>query len=129
MAMNKFDELFIYFYVDKNDELQVVRMQATVVVVALLVVTISWVFLSIVVAALLNLLTIFVAGKLLSDIEEYRREEYLNDLHRKFTVALNDSNKSEALEGGREYYAAKRGGKLTIYDEQALANDIATMNK
>ncbi len=32
-----------------------------------------------------------------------------------------------ALQAGRKYYASLRGGILTIYDEQAIANDLASI--
>ena len=41
--------------------------------------------------------------------------------------ALTGSDKRAALAAGRAYYSALRKGKLTIYDEQAITNDISTM--
>ncbi len=41
--------------------------------------------------------------------------------------ALIGHDKKAALAAGRAYYSALRKGKLTIYDEQAIANDINTM--
>lgn len=41
--------------------------------------------------------------------------------------ALASGDKRAALEAGRAYYSRLRGGKLTIYDEQALTNDLSTM--
>jgi len=42
--------------------------------------------------------------------------------------ALKGSNKEEALRLGRHYYSSLRAnGRLTIYDEQAIANDINSM--
>lgn len=41
---------------------------------------------------------------------------------------LKGSDKAAALKAGREYYASIRiGGRLTIYDEQAIANDLSIM--
>lgn len=46
----------------------------------------------------------------------------------KYRDALNSGNKSDALSLGRQYYASLRDdGVLTIYDEQALANDLLAM--
>lgn len=46
----------------------------------------------------------------------------------KYMAAIARGDKSAALILGREYYASMRSnGKLTIYDEQAIANDLSTM--
>ena len=45
-----------------------------------------------------------------------------------FEQALLGTDKRLALAKGREYYASLRSdGKLTIYDEQSLTNDLNTM--
>ena len=44
-----------------------------------------------------------------------------------YQLAIKSGNKRDALAAGRAYYAKARGGKLTIYDEQALTNDLSTM--
>jgi hypothetical protein len=44
-----------------------------------------------------------------------------------YEEALKGTDKRAALEAGRKYYAELRYGRLTIYDEQAIANDINTM--
>lgn len=45
-----------------------------------------------------------------------------------YDQALRAGDKKKALEVGRNYYASMRSNKtLTIYDEQALTNDINTM--
>ena len=41
--------------------------------------------------------------------------------------AIKSGDKSDALIKGRFYYSLLRGGKLSIYDEQAIANDLSTM--
>lgn len=47
----------------------------------------------------------------------------------KYDKSLKGSNKRAALEAGRAYYSALRKGKeLTIYDEQAITNDLSTMS-
>ena len=46
-----------------------------------------------------------------------------------YREALAGTDKADALEKGRAYYRAQRGdGSLTIYDEQAIANDLETMD-
>ena len=47
---------------------------------------------------------------------------------RLFHEALQGDDKAKALALGRKYYSGIRSdGKLTVYDEQALTNDLATM--
>ncbi|GAA4748935.1 hypothetical protein GCM10023229_31970 [Flavisolibacter ginsenosidimutans] len=53
--------------------------------------------------------------------------EFLAKLEQQYKEALRSSDKHRALELGRNYYRYKRNGELTVYDEQALANDLATM--
>ena len=53
--------------------------------------------------------------------------EFLAKLEQQYKEALRANDKGRALELGRNYYRYKRNGELTIYDEQALANDLATM--
>ena len=46
----------------------------------------------------------------------------------KYDEALKGSDKRYALECGRLYYASMRkDGRLSVYDETALTNDLATM--
>lgn len=54
----------------------------------------------------------------------------------RYVVALKNKQFDEALNCGRVYYAVKRNGLkgasgdgLTIYDEQAIANDISAYSK
>jgi hypothetical protein len=49
-------------------------------------------------------------------------------LKKKYNEALKGTDKKAALDAGREYYSELRRGKLTIYDEQAIANDLSTMS-
>ncbi len=45
-----------------------------------------------------------------------------------YKEALRGDDRAKALELGRAYYGSKReNGALTIYDEQALTNDLSTM--
>jgi hypothetical protein len=50
-----------------------------------------------------------------------------NELKSEYDEALKGSDKAKALKAGRAYYSALRSGNLTIYDEQAINNDISTM--
>ena len=50
-------------------------------------------------------------------------------LKQHYDESLKGSDRRRALEAGRTYYSALRKGKtLTIYDEQAITNDLSTMN-
>ena len=44
-----------------------------------------------------------------------------------YDKAIRDGNKALALELGRNYYSKLRGGNLSIYDEQAITNDLSTI--
>lgn len=47
-----------------------------------------------------------------------------------YRESLRGTDKAKALELGRKYYAMNRPDKkLTMYDEQALTNDLSTMKK
>lgn len=49
-------------------------------------------------------------------------------LLQEYKAALAGTDKQKALAAGRKYYGhARRNGRLTTYDEQALANDLNTM--
>lgn len=45
-----------------------------------------------------------------------------------YDEALQRRDKRAALELGRKYYKSLRNGRLTLYDEQAIANDIASIS-
>lgn len=52
----------------------------------------------------------------------------LKQLKENYDDALRGTDKRVALETGRAYYSALReDGKLTIYDEQAITNDLSAM--
>jgi hypothetical protein len=57
-----------------------------------------------------------------------------DELKSQYQKALQDKNKQLALQLGRQYYTALRktsifgNGRLTIYDEQAITNDIASIS-
>lgn len=46
------------------------------------------------------------------------------ELYTTYRRALASKNKAAALEAGRAYYRFKRKDGLSIYDEQAIANDL-----
>ncbi len=59
---------------------------------------------------------------------KYERRQKTKRLKVVYDDLLKASSKKAALDAGRLYYGSMRkGGKLTIYDEQALANDISVM--
>ena len=52
-------------------------------------------------------------------------ENKISLLKEDYDKTLTGNSKSKALEAGRKYYSSLRQfGDLTIYDEQAIANDI-----
>ncbi len=52
----------------------------------------------------------------------------LHELKTAYESALTGNNKRVALDAGRAYYSESRENKaLTVYDEQAIANDLSTM--
>lgn len=54
---------------------------------------------------------------------------HVSRLKEDYETALQNGNKREALEKGRAYYRSLRFfGRLTIYDEQAITNDVNAMN-
>ena len=53
--------------------------------------------------------------------------EKAEKLRQAYETALNSGNRARALQFGRAYYAYLRHGRLTLYDEQAIANDMAAM--
>lgn len=59
----------------------------------------------------------------------YWRITNLKKIKEAYDKALKSSDKNQALEAGRRYYRSIRGGNLTIYDEQAIANDLNAMKQ
>ena len=66
---------------------------------------------------------------LLKEKEKAKQKELeRNSLKLIYKEALKGNDKKYALECGRHWYASYRKlGKLTIYDETALTNDLAAM--
>jgi hypothetical protein len=58
-----------------------------------------------------------------------KKAQRLNKIKSQYFESLNSGNKKYALECGRLYYSSLRGGGiLSVYDEAALANDLAAMD-
>lgn len=57
-------------------------------------------------------------------------KEKVKEYKDNYDKALKDGNKVDALKWGRKYYESLRlDGNLTIYDEQAIQNDISAYCK
>jgi hypothetical protein len=54
-------------------------------------------------------------------------QKKIKQIKKDYDIILKGTDKRAALEAGRKYYKSVRGGQLSIYDEQALTNDISTM--
>lgn len=75
------------------------------------------------------LIFIIIAIAIAAIVNENRKQKHLMELWQRYNQLLRGSDKRAALQAGRAYYSALRKGlTLTIYDEQAIANDLATMN-
>ncbi len=57
-----------------------------------------------------------------------KEQAITSEIKLKYEKAIKDGNKVLALTLGRQYYSRLRGGKLSIYDEQAITNDLSTIN-
>lgn len=56
------------------------------------------------------------------------KTKQLETLKQAYDRALKGPDKRAALEAGRAYYSSLRKNKiLSIYDEQAITNDLSTM--
>ena len=73
------------------------------------------------------LLAFAIGGFYLINRQRKKQQKRLQALKEAYSKALTNSNKAEALQAGRKYYSYLRNGKLTIYDEQAITNDLSTM--
>jgi hypothetical protein len=99
----------------------------------------SWIafFLAFIVGISMDSLTAFLVTLVLSFVgivvvaacEDSEAADETERLRIAYEEALAGTDKADALEKGRDYYRAQRGdGSLTLYDEQAIANDLETMN-
>ena len=87
------------------------------------------VIVSIQVGSFFPFLTVLVLSFGFAAYKEWEAAAAIKCLRIAYHEALAGNNKAEALELGRAYYRAKRrDGSLTIYDEQAINNDLETMN-
>jgi hypothetical protein len=58
-----------------------------------------------------------------------KMDRIYDELERAYKKALQNRDKPLALELGRQYYSFYRpDGKSTLYDEQAIANDLASIH-
>lgn len=72
-----------------------------------------------------SILIIIVAAVIFGSADARKLEALKQTYHE----ALKGNDKRLALETGRAYYSALRKGKtLTMYDEQAITNDLSTMS-
>lgn len=73
-------------------------------------------------------IVIVVIGIGIAILAGVAKRNRLKQLKENYDNALKGTDKRVALETGRAYYSALRGdGKLTIYDEQAITNDLSAM--
>jgi hypothetical protein len=63
----------------------------------------------------------------LSVLLHIRKNKMLETLWEAYNAARASGDREKALEAGRAYYRRRRG-RLSMYDEQAIANDLNTMN-
>ena len=55
------------------------------------------------------------------------RKALLKKKREAYIKAIKSGDKTKALDAGRDFYSFKRKGRLTIYDEQAINNDLSIM--
>jgi hypothetical protein len=70
---------------------------------------------------------IFVAYFKEKDVQAQLDDKYFFAKERLMEDPYDNRLRDLALQAGRKYYASLRGGILTIYDEQAIANDLASI--
>ena len=70
---------------------------------------------------------IFVAYFKEKDVQAQLSNKYFVAKERLMEDPYDNRLRDLALQAGRKYYASLRGGILTIYDEQAIANDLASI--
>lgn len=82
------------------------------------------VFVSIIVIILIGIVLMALRDN--KDNASYR--EKVKHMQHLYDAALKGKDRKAALEAGRSYYSiARKGGAPTLYDEQAMANDLSTM--
>ena len=63
----------------------------------------------------------------LSVLLHIRKNKALETLWEAYNAARASGDRGKALEAGRAYYRRRRG-RLSMYDEQAIANELNTMS-
>jgi len=63
----------------------------------------------------------------LSVLLHIRKNKALETLWEAYNAARASGDRVRALEAGRAYYRRRRG-RLSMYDEQAIANELNTMS-
>lgn len=74
------------------------------------------------------IILILVIAIILLIVNLKKEIKQLPQLKQNYEEALRGVNKRAALNAGRAYYSALRGGKISIYDETAMGNDLAAMS-
>ena len=70
---------------------------------------------------------IFVAFFKEKNAQSQLGDKYLSAKERLMEDPYDNRLRDSALQAGRKYYSSLRGGILTIYDEQAIANDLSSI--
>ncbi len=70
---------------------------------------------------------LIIAVLVLSVLLHIRKNKELEMLWEAYNAARAGGDREKALETGRAYYKRRRG-KLSMNDEQVIANDLSTMN-
>jgi hypothetical protein len=73
------------------------------------------------------LIIVLVLVVILAYFYQRGKQSLIREKKAKYLNAIREGNKVKALEAGREYYSLIRGGRLTLYDEQAITNDLSTI--
>ncbi len=68
-----------------------------------------------------------MASIIINDLTPIFRSAYERSLNVLRNSPQNSTLRQEALEVARIYYSTMRGGVNSIYDEQAISNDLATI--
>jgi predicted membrane protein len=86
----------------------------------------SFIFLYVYFLRLCNVRTAYVLSQAVRKKEQIRKnyESAKNKLRQQ---PSNNQLREKALQDGREYYKSLRNGVLSIYDEQAITNDLAAV--
>lgn len=79
---------------------------------------------------LIGLLTFTLSVFLISFMIVQSQQKEIDNAKDLYDQALASGDKRLALKYGRQYYASLReDGRLTTYDEQAIQNDLLSMDK